>query len=358
MSINKSIFLSLKYCLITMVLFLFAFLLLKFPENAGAGVSKGIDICVGTLVPSMFPFLFVTSFLTLSGLCQKSEKVFSAVTKKLFALPGTCGSVIIFSMLGGFPVGARMTVDLYKNGYITIEQSQRMILFCVNPGPAFVITGVGYYMLNSEKAGIILYFSVVLSSVIIGILTRFIFDKTDYIDVVSSDNGCNYTDALIKSVSDSFNGMLSICAWVILFSCVNELLKLIPMNTDIRLFLNCILEVTNGCESASDSLPLPIISGILGFAGLCVSLQLLPYISAVKLPLRYFLTFRVINACMTIIITMIILHFFPHTVETISVGSLPAHVNNNISVPVCSGVFIMCFILLLGEDYRIKKEIK
>ena len=56
------------------------------------------------------------------------------------------------SLIGGFPIGAKMTAELYCDGRLTENQAQRLNMFCMNAGPAFTVTAVGVSMLSSRRA--------------------------------------------------------------------------------------------------------------------------------------------------------------------------------------------------------------
>ncbi len=355
-SLNK-VLIVFSYISVTAVIFVLAFSLLRFPEVAGEGVKKGIELSLYTLIPSMFPFMFLSSFIVSSGICSKLEKAFSLAMKKLFRLPGVCGSLIILSMIGGLPIGARMAGELYDKKYITQKQGQRLLLFCINPGPAFVISTVGYYMLGSKKVGCIIFISVVASSITIGFLSKFLFND-ELTEVLSkkSDSKLDIQGAIVSSVSESSRGMMNICSWVILFSCFSELLGLLPFSNGTKLFVYSIIEITNGCKNASAILPMPAVAGVIGFSGICAHMQIMPSIVKMKLPLKYFLSARIINSVLSILISSVLFDLFPVSVNTISMGSLPENIETNISLPISVGVMAMSVLFLLGENFRIRKN--
>ncbi|MBQ8503709.1 MAG: hypothetical protein IJ491_05470 [Clostridia bacterium] len=269
--------------------------------------------------------------------------------------------MIVLSMVGGLPIGGKMTAEMYDKGYITKRQGQRLIMFCMNPGPAFVITTVGHYLTGSAQIGVLVFTALVISSLSVGFLTRFIYSDDDFEYKISKNTACtkiSIKDAIVSSVTESGRGMLNVCAWVILFSCISEMIALLPLNEGTKTFINCILEVTNGCEYAAQSQPVPVLAGIIGFSGICAHLQIMPAITKVKLPIKYFLSARIINGSLAVVITMLLLKLFPITVQTISMGSLPERINTDISAPVCVGIMIMSVLLLLGENYRIRNKTK
>lgn len=352
-------FIAALYTLTAGIVFIIGFMLLRFPENAGKGVAKGLELCVNTLIPSMFPFMVLSSFLSGTGLLQRAGRFFAPVTERLFGLPGVCGPVIFFSLTGGLPIGAAMTDELYRKGAITTLQAQRMMFFCINPGPAFVITGVGVNMLNSEKLGIIIYASVVISSLIIGMLSNLVWSDGVIIKSKASEGEKPAVrQALVNSVSSGGVGMLTVCAWVILFSCLTELIYLFDFSESAKDFICAITEITNGCKRCSLSYPVPLIAGIIGFSGICAQMQIMSSVVRTGLGLKYFLSARILNAGLSVMISMLLFELFPVSITTASVGALPESTGRAMSYPICIGVMLMCFLLLLGDNYRIRKTIK
>ncbi len=332
-----------------------AYTLLRYPESATKGVGDGIELCISTLVPSLFPFMFVSCFLLESELIWRTEKMFSFISKRLFGLPGYCVPVIFFSMIAGLPVGARLTEELYLKGMITKTQGQRMLLFCMNPGPAFVITGVGYKMLGSREIGIIIYLSLVLSSLIIGMLSVLVWSDNEVTDKECTPPfRVNTASSVIKAVTQSSRGVFSICAWVVLFSCLTELIKTIGLSENTENFIFAVAEVTGGCRRCAEIYPAPIIAGIIGFGGFCAHMQVISPVMTLKLEYKYFLSARILNAGIAVLISLFLSEHFPVAVEVSSFGNTPESTDISMSYPICAGVMIMCFLMLLGDNFRLK----
>lgn len=354
--LNTGIF-TLVYTSVTAVFFIVGFMLLKFPEATGDGVIKGIELCLYTLVPSMFPFMFLVSLAFECGIIEKSGAFLGCVTRRLFGLPGVCGTVIFLSMIGGLPIGAKMVEELYKKGYITERQGQRMMFFCINPGPSFVVISVGYYMIGSKTIGILLYASVVISSIIIGILSSLVWNDPITVKKYSpSSITVNFREALVNSVSESLRKMLNICGWVVLFSCFMELIDLFPVGESTKHFFYAITEITNGCSFIAKKYPLPLLAGIIGFSGICAHMQIMPTVVRLRLPLKYFLSARILNAGLSVLTFMILSDAFKISVKTIAFGNIPQKTARELSLPVCIGIMIMSILLLLGDNYRIRKN--
>lgn len=335
------------------IIFLCLFAMFKYPIYVKEGVINGIEICLYTIIPTLFPFMTLSTYIVKSNVLSPFYKVFSFPSKLLFRQPPCTTSVIIMSMIGGFPVGIKMTNDLYITKRINTEQAQRLCLFCMNGGPAFVITTVGISMLGNIKVGIIIYTSLCIASLISGIISSSIADK----NLTSQKNESDISlplSTLSASISDSTQAITSICSWIVLFSAVTSCLKEFNLNNKFYMILCSLLEVTNGCYILVGNVSIPIIAGIIGFGGVCIHFQILSFLKNMKLNYVYFLISRILNGLLSAIVTQIILIFFPIETDVFSNFNENIIYSFSVSAPTFFVVIIMCIIMILDIDRKKK----
>ena len=348
---KKQITVIYSYIPISFLVFFTAFLLLRFPEVSAQGISDGIDLSLGTLIPTLFPFMIMSTLMTKLSLFDRIPYFLKRVTETVFALDGKCLGAIILSMVGGLPIGCKTASDLYENGEISYTQARRMTLFCFCTGPAFTISSVGLYMLGSKKAGTIIYFSLLLSAVTVGVLSRF-FEEDNHLyrSVEHNKETEAFSVNLVRSVSSGSSAMLNICAWVIIFSCIIRLVEILPFDESASFFLSCILEVTNGVFLASGNISLPLIAGIIGFGGLCGHCQVMPYLVKLRLRYKYFFVARVVSGALSVIYCKFLTDIFPVSYEVISIGTLPSQRASAVSSAVSIGMLFTAGLFLLGDS--------
>lgn len=356
---NKAYLFVFRYILSAFTVCTAAFILLKFPAISASGVKKGIDICLASLIPSLYPFMILTNYYAMSEISRIRIKTADKLCNFLFRLPGCCIAVILLSFVGGLPVGAKMSAELYERGLISKEQFARLLSFCVNPGPAFVISAVGVSMLRSKETGIILYVSLIMSSLFIGILSRYFApaDET-YISCTANDNLSNNKRAPFeKAVIKSSKSLFSICAWVTAFSCFNEITANLNISDALRSFILCTSEMTNGSMTASECFSVPVVAAVIGFSGFCGHLQLIGEIKKAGMKYKYFLVSRIINSGLSAVICSFILKYFPVAEETFAVGIKPESGENSGSVFLSVMMLFMAALFLIGDDYRVGRKI-
>ncbi|MBR5245776.1 MAG: hypothetical protein IKV25_00205 [Clostridia bacterium] len=270
----------------------------------------------------------------------------------MFCQPAVCVPVIVLSMIGGFPVGLKMVKDLFKRNEITENQAKRLCFFCMNSGPAFAITVVGTSMLHSTLAGVIIYCSLCASSLILGFFTRFL-DHNE-----KEGNAKQYRisnlSCLSSSLTNGINSILGICGWIVIFNGFIECFELINSNYFLSIFVKTTVEVTKACVDFSGKIALPYLTFIMGFGGFCVHFQVLDCLKECRVKYSHFLFSRVINGCLSAIITYIILLFVP--VETDVFGNSGEIHSAPFSVSIWGfmALVIMCIIMIFDIDRKKK----
>ena len=70
-------------------------------DVVAAGALSGVQLCLQTVIPSLFCFMVLTGFLINSGLYRLISLPLGPLTKGLFCLPPSMGSVVLLSLIGG-----------------------------------------------------------------------------------------------------------------------------------------------------------------------------------------------------------------------------------------------------------------
>jgi nucleoside recognition membrane protein YjiH len=116
---------------------------LSFPTQTVDGAREGLALCLDIIVPSLFPFFVLSALLIELGLADCLGRALERVMRPVFNLPGICGTAVVLGFLGGYPVGARTAIALYKKGLSSRSETERLLSFCNNSGPAFILGAGG-----------------------------------------------------------------------------------------------------------------------------------------------------------------------------------------------------------------------
>ncbi len=299
--------------------------ILHSPNLSASGAQLGINFCLEILVPSLFPFMVLASFVVQSGLAQKIGKLFAPLVKKFFHLPGCTTATILFGLLGGYPTGAIGINELYSQKKITSTQAEQMLLFIVCGGPAFVMSAIGTQIATNQLVGVILFIAQILSAIILGVFVGFFYKNSAEPPLIAETKVIPLSSALVNSCLSAAKSMLNMCAFVVLFSAflsiisqisfINAILNLLEffhvplpiINSVIPMFL----EVTNGCSAAiNNRASIELLAFALSWAGLCVHFQIFSITEQIKFSKTKFFLARLIHATVSTIVTHILLLTF------------------------------------------------
>ena len=282
-------------------------LVLIFGSNTALrGGRDGITLCLSTLIPSLYPFIFLSIILT--GSLRGLALPFLRPIAKFCKMPTGSEAIIAISFLGGYPVGAQCISLLKKQEQLTDAAAMRMIGFCNNAGPAFIF-GILGTMFSDRKTVWFLWLVNILSALLVGYLLPGTASKNNIKQLEGS-----------MSIMDSFTlatrAMASICGWVILMKMVLAfiepwLIRYLPQPAQI-LAIGA-LELSNGCIRISDleceGLRFLIASALLSLGGFCVTLQTISVSDSI--PLRLYFPGKILQCCITILLSSLFQFLFP-----------------------------------------------
>lgn len=289
---------------------------IKFSRECTDGVLCGIAFCITVLVPSLFVFMVIASYISNSKVCDIVSKVLSVPTQKILRLPAVCSTAILMSVLGGYPVGARCVSALYENGSISESQAQKLSVIVVCSGPGFVINYIGNALLSNRQSGVILLVSQLIAFVLTALIGgRCIKTKTDYTIASMHNRNTSIVDAVYNGCKATFN----MCAMVVIFSAIIAVCENLFVNSHMLCdVVVSTLEVTTACNKLCHRYPLYIISFIVGFGGLSVHFQVFSALKGIKINKALFFLYRIIQGIFAGVATYILLILFPLSSEVFS----------------------------------------
>lgn len=288
------------------------------PTEAMEGAKTGLTLCFNVIIPSLFPFFVLSSLLVELGLAAYLGRALEPVMRPLFRVNGACATAVALGFVGGYPVGACTALSLYEKGLCSKTEAERLLAFCNNSGPAFILGVVGAGVFASSRVGLLLYLVHALASLLVGLLFRFYGREEG-----SARRGgthvesVRFTSAFTGSVTRSFQSTLSICAFVVFFSVVITLLSRFGILAALAHGLSALcapfglteawasrlltglLEISSGVWSLSGSGTLAgrvsMAAFILGWAGISVHCQVLSFLSDSGLSVRTYLLGKLLH---------------------------------------------------------------
>jgi hypothetical protein len=236
-------------------------------KTAFAGAAEGIDLCIRSVIPALFPFFVLTPLLV-----GNLSPGFLRPLARWMGLPAGMEGLLIPAFLGGYPMGAQAVGRARIAGSLSREDAQRLLHFCSNAGPSFLFGMIGPQF-SSPHVAWLLWGIHILSAMLV---SRSIPGSAPSRRASLQLSGISLQPALSGAVKT----MGLVCGWVIVFriliSFLNRwILWILPKEAAV---LICgLLELSNGCCMLSE-IPDPqirflICTLLLSFGGCCVAMQ-------------------------------------------------------------------------------------
>lgn len=342
--------------------------------NPGRSISYALDslgICYEIIIPSLFPFFVCSGLLVYSGFCNRLSKIMRPVMKPIFNINGAGAAAFVLGIISGYPLGALTACQLYEGSYLSKTETERLLAFCNNSGPLFILGSVGVSMYHSIQVGILLYISHILAAITVGILFRN-YKKNSYappympIDTEQKTIGEIFQTAL----SNSINSILLVCGAVIFCSVISKaILDFIPVNGTLYSLILGAMEFVNGMSELSGQdmitvLKLIFSSWIVGFAGLSVHLQVMAVVAKYRLSLKPYIMGKILQGLIASLYTLILLKISKPISPVYANGSIgyscfTASVYTILTASAVIGLYLgIAVLLFIKESGRIKKKMK
>lgn len=239
-------------------------------KTALLGAEAGIEVCMKTVVPSLFPF-FVLSILLGGALTGQRMRLLSPLAR-LLKVPESAVSLIVVGLLGGYPVGAQVVAGAHEDGRLAKKDAQRMLAFCSNAGPAFLF-GMGARLFEELWICFLVWFIHIASSWCVALLTP--CSSARHAGFPTS-GGVTLTQALKKAMTV----LATVCGWVVLFRVLVAFADrwvLWAVSEEARAVIIGFSELANGCcvlpQIGCTGLRMSLFALFLSFGGLCVMMQ-------------------------------------------------------------------------------------
>lgn len=295
----------------TTFIILFSALLILFSSVGRDGVARGILLCGRVIIPSLFPFTMCVIFITKSGVLDYL-KFLTPITNKIFGLNFHEFSYFLLSLVGGYPIGAKLLNEAVKEKKIHPKKAADMLHYCINAGPAFIISAVGGAVFGSEKIGVVLLISHIAASLILCLFSK----KNVYSSSATKTVRFSPVDNFVVSAAEASNTLISICGFVILFSAIDSFMLYFGEKLKALKTAALFLEITNALEYSRN---VYLLSFLLGFGGICIWCQVISAGKNLKINLLKFAVLRILHGILSTGFTYAIIKTFKIVLPTVTI---------------------------------------
>ena len=251
---------------------------LFFPKTAGSGAKEGLVLWFYTVLPALLPFMIISGFMRKERITEPLNRLFGPLLSVLFAIPNRLCYPVVIGFLSGFPIGAKVTGQMYLDREISKEEAEYLLSFCNNASPMFLIGFVGVECLHLRLPVEIFAF-ILFSAWLASLFFRKKYhivrsgekkgEKNHAWTVHKENARVGVVEALDESIMDSFATMTRIGGYILLFSIlIRAILDFVPVDHSLKYILIGVLEITTGGKVFSGVSLVPWLKYSI-FVGLC-----------------------------------------------------------------------------------------
>lgn len=298
-----------------------AVLTVVFPKETADSTVSSINVCVNSIIPSMFAFMVITTYIQDSGLYRILFRPLMPVLKRIIRADERILSVFLLSMIGGYPVGIKLLKEETahnKNSPAIVNKCETASMFCYCISPSFALIMIGSGIFGNPAAGAIIYISDISACLTSAIILSRVYDLK-----ASSYEETERKGSLTDAVNSASRALFTVCTVIISFNialaCISASLRSIGI--EVSPLLTGIFEISNLLKTGSPSVSLiPLVSGIASTGGLCVMLQC-SAIAGNSFSLKKFFAARIPCAFLSSLYSLLFLQFTDISVSASTINS-------------------------------------
>lgn len=298
-----------------------------YPKLTANYAYIGLKVWFENMIISLFPMMVIVNLLLMTKLYVPFIQPFAKLLYPVFRLPVEAFFVIFFGFLGGFPIGAKLTCQLYEDHLISEDMANYLLAFVNQIGPAYFSGFVLIHILSSKAAVPIYlpYFLMYGVPLLYGILLRY----TVYYNGLSADslncpkeqkknalsladsknNACKRNLSILSNIpyaiQNSCEQITILGGYMIICNALRALIAVfLKKHKYISLFGHCILEISGGLKALhvniAASLYYPVwVFSLLSFGGICCFLQTASLLTCSKLSIKKYMLHKIILCSIT-----------------------------------------------------------
>lgn len=290
--------------------------LLLYPQEALAASKEGMQLWLNVLLPVLLPFLILTGILIHTNMAGKLLQPVEVIWNKVLGVSAAGAYAVIVGALCGYPVGAKITSDLYENHQISESEAKYLLTFTNHASPVFVRTYLCHICLKDQIPARTVFGIFALSDLTIMLLFRFVVyrNRIQFLSAdkkkktsVSSSSGA----FLDVSIMNGFETITRLGGYILMFAILSACISrwYIPHNV-LGYLLTGILELTTGLYCLQPLILPDITKSILAVfltasGGVCIAAQTRSLVTK-ELSVRSYIVAKLLNGVIAVILILLV----------------------------------------------------
>ncbi len=292
----------------TLAYLLLIIIILSRPEATFQYAYEGLYQWAAKMVPTLFPFMMISSIMVYSGADLELGRMLSHVLKKLYRYSSYGLYALFMGFFCGFPMGAKVVSDLYEKEKISRSEADTLLSFCNNIGPAYfmgiiipILHECGYQ--NTLPFVFGMYGIPAVYGIVMGRLHAAEIPDTPSAGVRPHTSGTpqiSLAASLKRSCMDNTQSLILLGGYITFTNAFRIFLDLMPLSVNSKNLLSSFLEIIGGVQAVYTTTLLPDqkvfwIMTALCFGGISCIMQTSSFLERSGLSISHYLKHKVMT---------------------------------------------------------------
>lgn len=291
------------------------------PEATFEYAYGGLYQWAAKMVPTLFPFMMISSIMIYSGADLELGRMLSIPLKRVYKYRAYGIYAIFMGFFCGFPMGAKVVSELCEQKKLSTDEAVSLLGFCNNIGPAYFL-GIIIPMLHA--CGYQNTFPFILGmygipAVYGAILSRIFYKKTAAIPrrrMVKLENHktLSLTGCVKKACTDNTSSLIMLGGYITFTNVFRIFFDFFMVSDNIKRVLSSFLEIMGGVQTIYASTlcaksKILWIMTALSFNGISCLMQAGVFLEKAGLPLAPYIKNKVIVTIISFFYYAAVLYF-------------------------------------------------
>lgn len=285
--------------------------LLFYPTKAFQAASNGLLLWFYTILPSLLPFIILSNFLISTKKIPSFLHKFSHFFSVTMGLSTYGAYAMILGLFCGYPMGAKVTGDLYRENLIDKQEATYLLTFANNPSPMFLSSFLLGKVLKKPALYLhtlmILYAAMFFTSFLFRMYYRR-FENYTVRQITAKEASANYFSLIDQAIMNGFETITKLGGYIILFSIIASIIQhMTVLLSIIHDFLPGIIELSTGVviiaqTSYGFSIKYIAILMCVSFGSISIALQTKGMLFGTPLSLKPYMIGKIVHTIFTCIL--------------------------------------------------------
>lgn len=290
-------------------------IVLSHPDTTFQYAYEGLQQWALKMVPTLFPFMMISSVMIYSGADMELGHILSYPLKHIYKYSAYGLYAIFMGFFCGFPMGAKVISELYEANKLSKEEAVSLLGFCNNIGPAYFL-GIIIPMLHACGFNSIFPFIFGMYGIpaIYGIFLSRQNKSTSHLHITEAKE-MSLTGCLKKACAENTQSIIILGGYITFINAFRIFLDFFMLSDNVKCILSGFLEIMGGIQIIYTS-SLPPAQKVLWtmtalcFSGISCLMQAACFIEKVRLPFSTYIKHRILLTLISFFYYILIIYIF------------------------------------------------